>query len=250
MAKQVAGQPLASDALRSARWLLREAGSGSGTREMVEHALLPHLHQLHAAATLGSVFEAIARCVAQGLGISCLPRVLVQPLVDAGELVVLPTVLPQMQRYFSLVQRAGKRRSRAGTAGVCGRLPGDCAAIHGLSDRAAAGAAAASPTCHFACGRRFWPYIGISARRGLRSAGCHHQGGHHENHRRNALHLDLLTHEQHLQISTWIDAADTPEAILQMPASCGRPERASQAMGVNEDLLRPPALDAGNAVFG
>ncbi|BBL23135.1 LysR family transcriptional regulator [Comamonas terrigena] len=110
LARQAAGQPLASDALRSARWLLREAGSG--TREMVEHALLPHLHQLHAAATLGSS-EAIARCVAQGLGISCLPRVLVQPLVDAGELVVLPTLLPQMQRYFSLVQRAGKRRSPA-----------------------------------------------------------------------------------------------------------------------------------------
>jgi len=110
LASLAAGQPLASDALRGARWLLREAGSG--TREMVEHALLPHLHQLHAAATLGSS-EAIARCVAQGLGISCLPRVLVQPLVDAGELVVLPTVLPQMQRYFSLVQRAGKRRSPA-----------------------------------------------------------------------------------------------------------------------------------------
>lgn len=110
LAKQAADQPLASEALRSARWLLREAGSG--TREMVEHALLPHLHQLHAAATLGSS-EAIARCVAQGLGISCLPRVLVQPLVAAGELVVLPTVLPQMQRYFSLVQRVGKRRSPA-----------------------------------------------------------------------------------------------------------------------------------------
>lgn len=65
------------------------------------------------------------------------------------------------------------------------------------------------------------------------------------------LHLDLLTHEQHHQISTWIDAADTPEAILQMPASLWQAvERASQAMGVNEDLLRPPALDAGNAVFG
>lgn len=110
LASLAAGQPLASGALRGARWLLREAGSG--TREMVEHALLPHLHQLHAAATLGSS-EAIARCVTQGLGISCLPRVLVQPLVEAGELVVLPTVLPQMQRYFSLVQRAGKRRSPA-----------------------------------------------------------------------------------------------------------------------------------------
>ena len=60
------------------------------------------------------------------------------------------------------------------------------------------------------------------------------------------LHLDLLTHEQHLQISSWINAAATPEAILQMPAPLWQAvERASQAMGVNEDLLRPPALDAG-----
>ena len=90
--------------------LLRE--SGSGTREMVEHALLPHLHQLPAAATLGSS-EAIARCVAQGLGVSCLSRVLVQALVASGELAVLPTTLPRMWRDFSLVQRAGKRRSPA-----------------------------------------------------------------------------------------------------------------------------------------
>lgn len=108
---QASGQrPLGVAALRGARWLLREPGSG--TREMVEHALLPHLHQLPAAATLGSS-EAIARCVAQGLGISCLSRVLVQALVASGELAVLPTTLPRMWRDFSLVQRAGKRRSPA-----------------------------------------------------------------------------------------------------------------------------------------
>ncbi|WP_027014132.1 LysR family transcriptional regulator [Comamonas composti] len=105
-----ARKPLGVTVLRTARWLLREAGSG--TREMVEHALLPHLHQLPAAATLGSS-EAIARCVAQGLGISCLSRVLVQALVDAGELAVLPTTLPRMWRSFSLVQRAGRQRSPA-----------------------------------------------------------------------------------------------------------------------------------------
>ncbi|KZK25878.1 transcriptional regulator [Delftia sp. GW456-R20] len=113
---QAAGQrPLGVAALRGARWLLREPGSG--TREMVEHALLPHLHQLPAAATLGSS-EAIARCVAQGLGVSCLSRVLVQALVASGELAVLPTTLPRMWRDFSLVQRAGKRRSPALTAFV------------------------------------------------------------------------------------------------------------------------------------
>ncbi|MDR0225583.1 MAG: LysR family transcriptional regulator [Burkholderiaceae bacterium] len=110
LVQEAALRPLGVAALRQARWLLREPGSG--TREMVEHALLPHLRQLPAGATLGSS-EAIARCVAQGLGISCLSRVLVQALVASGELAVLPTTLPRMWRDFSLVQRAGKRRSPA-----------------------------------------------------------------------------------------------------------------------------------------
>ncbi|WP_370681010.1 hypothetical protein [Comamonas sp. GB3 AK4-5] len=58
------------------------------------------------------------------------------------------------------------------------------------------------------------------------------------------LHLDLLTHEQHLQISHWIASSESPEAILQMPAPLWQAvERASQVMGVNEDLLRPPAME-------
>ena len=103
-------KPLGVAVLRQARWLLRE--EGSGTREMVEHALLPRLQQLPAAAVLGSS-EAIARCVAQGLGISCLPRVLVQGMLDAGSLVVRPTALPRMLRDFSIVQRTGRHRSAA-----------------------------------------------------------------------------------------------------------------------------------------
>lgn len=110
LAQQAKTKPLGVAALRKAAWLLREPGSG--TREMVEHALLPHLHQLPAAATLGSS-EAIARCVAQGLGISCLSRVLVQSQLQAQVLDILPTTLPRMWRNFSLVQRAGKRRSPA-----------------------------------------------------------------------------------------------------------------------------------------
>lgn len=107
---QAAHKPLGVAALRKAAWLLREPGSG--TREMVEHALLPHLHQMPASSTMGSS-EAIARCVAQGLGISCLSRVLVQAQLASGELVILPTALPRMWRHFSLVQREGKRRSPA-----------------------------------------------------------------------------------------------------------------------------------------
>jgi len=103
-------KPVGVAMLRQARWLLRE--EGSGTREMVEYALLPRLHQLPAAAVLGSS-EAIARCVAQGLGISCLPRVLVQSMLNDGSLVVLPTSLPRMERHFCIVQRAGKHVSAA-----------------------------------------------------------------------------------------------------------------------------------------
>ncbi len=64
------------------------------------------------------------------------------------------------------------------------------------------------------------------------------------------LHLDLLTHAQHSEISTWIARSDSPEEILQMPAQLWQAvERASQTMGIDEDLLRPPLLDAGDAVL-
>ncbi|CAN7445570.1 hypothetical protein LJR118_002956 [Acidovorax sp. LjRoot118] len=65
------------------------------------------------------------------------------------------------------------------------------------------------------------------------------------------LHLELLTHEQHFEISAWIARSASPEEILQMPAPLWQAvERASQTMGINEDLSRPPSLDAGNLVFG
>ena len=59
------------------------------------------------------------------------------------------------------------------------------------------------------------------------------------------LSLELLTTDQHQQISAWIASADSPDAILQMPAPLWQAvERASAVMGIDEDLLRPPALDA------
>lgn len=65
------------------------------------------------------------------------------------------------------------------------------------------------------------------------------------------LHLALLTADQHQQISTWIANADSPEAILKMPAPLWRAiERASEVMGIDEDLMRPPSLDAGDVVCG
>ena len=59
------------------------------------------------------------------------------------------------------------------------------------------------------------------------------------------LHLDQLTPEQHHEIDAWIAHADSPEQILKMPSELwSAMERASEAMGIDKDLLRPPALDA------
>lgn len=64
------------------------------------------------------------------------------------------------------------------------------------------------------------------------------------------LNLDLLTREQHRDIGAWIARADSAEDILKMPPLLWQAlERASDAMGLDEDLLRPPALDGGDAVL-
>jgi hypothetical protein len=63
------------------------------------------------------------------------------------------------------------------------------------------------------------------------------------------LSLELLTADQHQQISAWIAGADSPDAILQMPAPLWQAvERASAVMGIDADLMRPPALDADDLV--
>lgn len=64
------------------------------------------------------------------------------------------------------------------------------------------------------------------------------------------LNLALLTPDEHQQISSWIAQADTPDEILKMPPLLWRAvERASAVMGIDEDLLRPPALDAEDVVL-
>lgn len=61
------------------------------------------------------------------------------------------------------------------------------------------------------------------------------------------LNLDLLTPDQHRQIGAWIARADSPEDILKMPTALWQAvERASEVMGIDKDLLRPPQLDAGD----
>ena len=106
--------PLASDQvkqrvtheqLRSARWLTRERGSG--TREAVEQALLPHLHQINIDIELGSS-EAIKYAAAEGLWLACLSAVVVKDLLASGRLSLLQTNLPPLTRRFYLIRHRKK----------------------------------------------------------------------------------------------------------------------------------------------
>jgi DNA-binding transcriptional LysR family regulator len=99
--------PLA--ALRDAAWLLRE--SGSGTREIVEQLLVPHLHRLKPGIEFGNT-EAIKRAATCGLGIACLSRCVVQDLIETGALRVLRTELPRLSRRMLLVMHNQKQRTR------------------------------------------------------------------------------------------------------------------------------------------
>nr|MBH9374895.1 LysR family transcriptional regulator [Pseudomonas aeruginosa] len=105
------GHPLAArtqgsrEALRRARWLLREPGSG--TREEVSHALLGHLHYLEDSLDLGSS-EAIKHSVAAGLGISCLSRWVVEEQLASGALVELRSSLPPLRRRFYMLRQRDK----------------------------------------------------------------------------------------------------------------------------------------------
>jgi hypothetical protein len=59
------------------------------------------------------------------------------------------------------------------------------------------------------------------------------------------LNLALLTADQHHQLSAWIAHADTPEDVLKMPVSLWQAVKtASSVMGIDDDRMRPTALDA------
>ena len=96
-------------ALRDATWLLREPGSG--TREMIDQLLIPHLHRLRPGIEFGTS-GAIKRAAASGLGITCLSRCVVEDLLKAGSLVAPATELPRLSRRFYLVSHEQKRLTR------------------------------------------------------------------------------------------------------------------------------------------
>ena len=97
-------------ALRQAQWLLREPGSG--TREAVEQALQPHLHQFNEGLHFGGT-EAIKQAAVEGLGFTCLSLFAVQDLIALGRLVRVRTTLPRLARRFYLVHHRRKQFSRS-----------------------------------------------------------------------------------------------------------------------------------------
>ena len=103
------GQRIPLTVLRKATWLLREAGSG--TREITNQLLIPHLHHLQTGIEFGNS-EAIKRAAASGLGITCLSRWVVRDLIEAGVLVAPPTELPRLTRRFFLIVHRRKQRTR------------------------------------------------------------------------------------------------------------------------------------------
>jgi len=96
------------EALSQATWLLRE--EGSGTREIINQLLIPHLHHLRPGIQFGNP-EAIKRAAASGLGISCLSRYVVEDLLRTGELVEPLTELPPLKRRFYIVMHEQKKRT-------------------------------------------------------------------------------------------------------------------------------------------
>jgi DNA-binding transcriptional LysR family regulator len=105
LAKAAKRGKLTAKQLSQSCWLLREPGSG--TREAVEQALLPHLVNIQSTMTLGSS-ESIKNAVAEGLGLSCLSRYVVRDLAAAGRLSVLDTRLPRLTRSLTIIHHRRK----------------------------------------------------------------------------------------------------------------------------------------------
>ena len=96
-------RPLKAQDFQQAEWILRE--EGSGTREVFDTAILQDLDNANIRLTLGHN-EAILKIVAGGLGISCISKLAIEPLLEKNQLVILDTPFWQLARpLFMLVHR-------------------------------------------------------------------------------------------------------------------------------------------------
>lgn len=98
--REYGNAPVPPERLAKANWLLREPGSG--TRQALEQALLPHVSQLKGSLEFND-HEAIKQSAMQGLGIACLSRLVVEDMLNSGRLVILNTIFGSLRRRFTLL---------------------------------------------------------------------------------------------------------------------------------------------------
>lgn len=99
-------RPTLLSELESFLWLLREPGSG--TRDVTDQLLGPHLRMFRRSIELGSS-EAILGAAIEGIGVACLSRWVVRDALSAGKLVEIRSTLPKLCRQCYIVTHARKQ---------------------------------------------------------------------------------------------------------------------------------------------
>lgn len=106
----LAGQNVPLGTLALAPWILRERGSG--TREVLDHLLLPQMPDFNLVMELGNS-EAIKHAVRHGIGISCLSRRVIAEQLSGGALVEIHVPQVPLVRKLYLIHHRQKHISNA-----------------------------------------------------------------------------------------------------------------------------------------
>jgi len=94
-----------TDELLNHRWILRE--KGSGTREVIEHALGDKLSKMNVYMELGHS-EAIKNAVLSNMGISCLSEYVLKSYIDFGMIKIVDTPINPIKRDLYMISHKDK----------------------------------------------------------------------------------------------------------------------------------------------
>ena len=97
------------DDLKSAKWILREAGSGS--RAIFENALTGIVNNVDVILELGNT-EAVKNAVESGIGISCLSIFTLERSIKHKELVELKTPFIDLSRFYYILVHKKKYKNQ------------------------------------------------------------------------------------------------------------------------------------------
>ncbi|GAB3047499.1 LysR family transcriptional regulator GigC [Acinetobacter apis] len=96
-------RPLQISDFEDVEWIVRE--EGSGTRDVFDKAVSKDLKHTNIRLTLGHN-EAILKILASGLGVSCISKLALLPMLQSGQLVALKTPFWQLKRpLYMLIHR-------------------------------------------------------------------------------------------------------------------------------------------------